>query len=206
MNRDPTPPLDDAELLAWLDGRLSRGARARVDARLADDAAARDLLFDLARGPSPGFAAAVRTAAAAETPDPLAYALDGPYGGIKAAMDDPREADGDAPPVYAADGVVDLILRPGAPLSETPQAAVFVCRGDGPLTAPDVSMRKAPGGAMRLRVPAARLFAEAGRYAICVAIGADVDARFVGRTLLEARRDEPDIRWLAADVFFNPSD
>lgn len=206
MNRDPTPPLDDAELLAWLDGRLSRSARARVDARLADDAETRDLLFDLARGPSPGFAAAVRTAAAADTADPLAYALDGPYGGIKAAMDDPREVDEDAPPVYAADGIVDLILRPGAPLSETPQVMVFVCRGDGPLAATDVSLRKAPGGAMRLRAPAAQLFAEAGRYGLCIAIGADVTARFVGRTLTEARRDEPDIRWLAADAFFDPSD
>lgn len=205
MNRDTAPPLDDADLLAWLDGRLSRAARARVDARLADDPDARDLLFDLARGPSGGFSAALEAAATAESLDPLDYHFDGPYGGIRAAMDDPRELDGDTPPVYAADGVVDLILRPGAALSAAPQARAFVCRSDGPLEASDVSLRRAPGGAMRLRVPAARLFAGAGRYVICIAIGADVDVRFVGRTLLEARRDEPDVRWLAADVFFDPT-
>lgn len=205
MEHDPASPLDDAELLAWLDDRLSRAARARVDARLADDADARDHLFDLARGPSPAFAAATEAPAVAEAPDPLDYGLDGPYGGVKAAMDDPREVDADAPPLYAADGVVDLILRPGAPLSEAPRAAVFVCRADGLLAASGVSLRRAPGGAMRLRVPAAQLFAEAGRYAICVALGADVDARFAGRTLLEARRDAPDIRWIAADVFFDPT-
>lgn len=204
MTRDPGPALDDAELLAWLDDRLSRAARARVDARLADDAEARDLLFDLARGPSPGFAAAAGGAADGATHDLLDYRLDGPYGGVKAAMDDPREV-GDEAPIYAADGVVDLILRPGAPLSEAPRAAVFVSRADGPLRASATALQRAAGGAMRLRAPAARLFAAPGRYAICVAIGADVDGRFAGRTLLEARRDEPDVRWLAADVFFDPA-
>lgn len=206
---DVSPPadetLDDGALLAWIDGRLGPAARARVDALLRRDPAARDLLFDLARGPSPGFAAATVAAVGILADDPLDYALAGPFGGVRAAMDAPVEADADEPPLYAADGVVDLILRPGAPLAEAPEAAVFVAAADGPLRRADAPLATAPGGAMRLRAPAARLFDGPGRYALCVGLGAGEPERFVGLTLGAARAADPDVRWLAVDVFFDPA-
>lgn len=203
----PPPLVDDDALLAWLDGRSSHASRARVEALLRDDPASRDLLFALARGPSAAFARAAHAALDVADADPVAppdYHLTGPYGGVRAAMSAPHEV-GDAPPIYAAEGTVDVILRPGAPLSRAPVVHAYRARGDGPLELLDVALAVAPGGAMRLRAPAARVFAAPGRHALCIGIGADPPAAYVGRSLVEARALDPDVRWLAVDVFFDPT-
>lgn len=205
---DLPPELDDAELLGWLDDRLSRAASARVEVLLRRSAASRALLFELARGPSSAFVRATRAEATDERErgaDPLDYHLAGPFGGVRAAMSAPDEDDGDEPPVYAANGVVDVILRPGAPLSQAPKMAVFRARADGPLEPLDVAPQVAPGGAMRLRAPAAQVFGTPGRYALCLGIGAVSPDAFAGCTLIEARGRDPDVRWLSVDVFFDPA-
>lgn len=200
------PELDDAELLGWLDDRLSRAASARVEALLRQSGASRALLFELARGPSSAFVRATRAEPITDgDADPLDYHLAGPFGGVRAAMSAPGETDGDEPPLYAADGVVDVILRPGAPLTQAPKMAVFRARADGPLELLDVAPQVAPGGAMRLRAPAAQVFGAPGRYALCLGIGAVSPDAFAGCTLIEARGRDPDVRWLSVDVFFDPA-
>lgn len=202
---DLPPDLDDAELLGWLDECLSRAASARVEALLRRSTASRALLFDLARGPSAAFARATRAEPISDGgAHPLDYHLAGPYGGVRAAMSASIEAD-DEPPLYAADGMVDVILRPGAPLSRAPAVAVFRARADGPLEPLDVAPQVAPGGAMRLRAPAAQVFGTPGRYALCLGIGAVSPDGFAGCTLIEARGRDPDVRWLSVDVFFDPA-
>lgn len=204
---DLPPELDDAELLGWLDERLSRTASARVEALLRRSAASRALLFDLARGPSADFLRFTRADGTDEHErgaHALDYHLAGPYGGVRAAMSASIEAD-DEPPLYAADGMVDVILRPGAPLSRAPAVAVFRARADGPLEPLDVAPQVAPGGAMRLRAPAAQVFGAPGRYALCLGIGAVSPDAFAGCTLIEARGRDPDVRWLSVDVFFDPA-
>lgn len=201
---DQSTEVDDELLLAWLDGLLSPAEHERILRCLAGSKAARDLLFELARGPSLGFARSVALPGIAAPEDALDFRLEGPFGGIRALMDAPLDGLSDEAPVYTPDGKVDFILRPGRPLSEDPVAEAYVARGGGPLVHVERPIEIAPGGTMRLRVPARALFAAPGRHTLCVALGAGSPERFVGRSLAEARALDLDVRWLTADAFYDP--
>lgn len=194
--------VDDADLLAWLDGRLDRARKAEVDAMLAGSADARDLLFELARGPSAEF---ISRFTVGEAPDGMTedadYRLEGPFGGLRAAMD---AVDDDIPPLYDAHSQVDLVLRPGGRRAGAPSAALFVAFEDGPLAHADVAPMVAANGAMRVKASARSLFNGAGRYTLALALDAGEVERFAGVSLAAARGLDPGVRWLAADCFFDP--
>lgn len=204
----PDLAVDDADLLAWLDGRLDRARKAEVEALLADSPEARDLLFELARGPSAEFRSRF---AIGEAPDgayrDVDYRLEGPFGGLRAAMD-ASEGHGDdedgLPPVYDGQSQVDMVLRPGHRRAGAPPAALFVAFEDGPLVPAEVEPLVASNGAMRIKAPARRLFERAGRYTLALALDPGDVERFSGMTLGAARRLDPGVRWLAADCFFTP--